>query len=474
MSRFNKAAQPAKPNTTNHEGVAAHSQTPELELISILLTSFAQDQFYRSAGQTFDRLRELLKRVDPAFAHKAAVYARRVIGMRSITHVLASELAPYISGKNATSFYAQIVDRPDDITEILSYHLGRGQKVTNGMRKGFSIALRAFSAYSLSKYKGSDKAVALVDAVNLCHPEPTEALTALMTGTLPPADTWETGLSAAGQTGESKGVVWARLLDSGKLGYLALLRNLRNILEQAPELTDKVCMKLMDGPAIQRARIFPFQFLTAAEAVPSDSRESRLVQLALTNAMEMSLYYVPKFEGRTLVVLDVSSSMRTCTSKFNKMTPARIGSIFAAMLCKVNMCDLMTFDKDARYINYNPANPVVTTAAGIIFNGGDTVFSSVYNRANKPYDRIIILSDMQDTSDSTMNAYRNYSRKWVDQPFVYNFDLQGYGNMTQPEKKMYCLAGFSEKVFDVMRLLETDKNALVNTIKAYEYERRDR
>jgi hypothetical protein len=37
-----------------------------------------------------------------------------------------------------------------------------------------------------------------------------------------------------------------------------------------------------------------------------------------------------------------------------------------------------------------------------------------------------------------------------------------------PEKNVYCLAGFSEKVFDIIKLLETDKDALINEIEKIE------
>ena len=84
MAFFNKKAKTAT-ETTNHAGGAAYKQTPELELVSILLTSFAQDQFYRSANQTFADLGKLVKQVEPDFAAKAAIYARNEFGMRSIT-----------------------------------------------------------------------------------------------------------------------------------------------------------------------------------------------------------------------------------------------------------------------------------------------------------------------------------------------------------------------------------------------------
>ena len=49
-------------------------------------------------------------------------------------------------------------------------------------------------------------------------------------------------------------------------------------------------------------------------------------------------------------------------------------------------------------------------------------------------------------------------------PAVYSFDLSGYGSMQFPEQNVYCLAGFSEKVFDIMKLMEQDKKALVSEI----------
>jgi hypothetical protein len=35
-----------------------------------------------------------------------------------------------------------------------------------------------------------------------------------------------------------------------------------------------------------------------------------------------------------------------------------------------------------------------------------------------------------------------------------------------PENNVFCLAGFSDKVFDVMKLMEIDKSALYNEIKS--------
>ena len=134
MSRFNTLTTGTK--TVNKEGGEAYIQSSELELVSVLLTSFANDTFYEKAEDKFDRLKDLVGQVDPLFAAKAAIYARKQFGMRSITHVLAGELAPYISGELwAKNFYTAVINRPDDMTEIISYLKAKGQKLPNALKK---------------------------------------------------------------------------------------------------------------------------------------------------------------------------------------------------------------------------------------------------------------------------------------------------------------------------------------------------
>ncbi len=141
MSLFN-FLKPKPSRTTNLAGGQAYVQTPQMQLVSILLTSFAQDQFYRTAKGTFDGIVQLLPQVDAQFAAKAAVYARHQYGMRSITHVLAAELAAHASGQAwSKAFYDRIVRRPDDMTEIAAYYFNKGGKtLPNAMKKGFASA----------------------------------------------------------------------------------------------------------------------------------------------------------------------------------------------------------------------------------------------------------------------------------------------------------------------------------------------
>ena len=59
-----------------------------------------------------------------------------------------------------------------------------------------------------------------------------------------------------------------------------------------------------------------------------------------------------------------------------------------------------------------------------------------------------------------------YKRKTGANPFLYSLDLAGYGTALFPEPMVFCLAGFSDKIFDMMKLLESDKDALIKAIEA--------
>lgn len=481
MARFNTISTGTK--TVNLAGGEAYGQTPELELISILLTSFANDQFYRSANDTFERLKQLVGLCNKEFVAKAVVYARTQFGMRSITHVVASELAKHIGGEKwAKNFYSAVVYRPDDMMEILSYHTANNGKIPNSIKKGFAKAFDKFSKYDLAKYRGENKGFKLVDVVNLVHPLPTEknkdAIDALVKGELKSFDTWESELTRAGQsaTGEDekaefKKEVWIRLVREKKIGYFALLRNLRNIIEQAPEVVNEALETLVNETMIKKSLVLPFRFLTAYEEIQklNAGKVIRDVLVALNKAVDIAVNNVPVFEGETLVVLDVSGSMREM-GKGTK-SPHIIGALFSAVLVKANNCDLMTFDNNARYVNVNPLDSTITISNAIPFTGGGTNFHSIFQRANKKYDRIIILSDTQGWigHESPSHSFSNYKSATGANPFVYSFDLNNYGSMQFPENKVFAIAGFSEKVFDIMRLMEADKKALINTIKKVEF-----
>lgn len=468
MSKFNETK---KNDVRNLAGGKAYKESDEMQLASLLLTSFGDDKYYQKEKDIYSQLEQLIEACDKEFVAKAIIYARKQFGMRTITHIASSMLAKHIGGMEwGSRFFDKVINRVDDMTEIAACHFSRKQKITNAMKKGFSSALGRFDDYQLAKYKGENKTVKLVDLVNLVHPKETErnngAIGRLINGELRSFDTWESELSAVGDDIEAKKAVWHRLLDENKLGYFALLRNLRNIIQLNDEtLKNKALNALLNESAIKKSLVLPFRFSTAYDEMSKlDSDAMRTV----SKACEIACSNVPKLAGKTLIALDVSGSMSSCRV-------ADIASLFTAVLLKSNNCDLITFADDAIYRIVNPDDSVMTIRNAIRYTWGGTNFESVFRVAKKKYDRVILLSDMQAWiqeswyAKSPKAAYERYKREFnVPNCKFYSFDLAGYGTMQMPQQDVYCLAGFSDKIFDIMKLVESDKNALVNTIKAVE------
>lgn len=490
MSRFGTK----KINTTktvNLAGGEAYKQTPELELAGILLTSFTQDKFYRTSADEIKRLRELLKVVNPEIACKAAVYTRQVAGMRSISHVLAAEVAPYIRGQQyARSFYNAVIRRPDDMLEILAYGKANGwsykdKRMPMAMKRGFADALGKFDTYQIAKWRKQSNEINLLNVLHLVHAKPNNTLNDLYKNRLKIKNTRESVLSETGKIegkqnmtsvqiaqvkAENLEAGWRELLSTKKIGYKALVGSLVKIINEAPEMVGTACEMIQDYNLIRRSLVMPSEIIVAYEQVGKDSRTSRnsmqgrMILLALENALNYSVENSPIFRGRTLVVLDESGSM---TGK-----PAVIGSLFAAVLCKANNCDLMTFGSTARYRQYNPSDSVMTIARGLSFASGGTNFRSIFQTASKPYDRVIILSDMQGWIgyNAPTDSFKAYSTKFAVDPYIYSWDLQGYGTSQFPSSKIFTLAGFNNNVFDIMKNLEESDQALLDKIKAVKFE----
>ncbi len=480
MARFAQKATTVAilPTTINAAGGEAFKQTPKLEFASALLTCLTTDTYYKTAGDQVERIAGLTRSTeDPIFAAKAAIFTRKRNGLRSVSHIVAGELSQRldIKGKEWTkNFYRQVVNRPDDITETLSYLKAAGngklRGLSNALKKGFGAALASFDEYQLGKYLGSGKEVNLYDAVNLLHPKETPALKKLMTGTLKAPDTWEVKMTQAGQKSTSdedkaakKGQVWKDLLTQNKLGYLACLRNLRNISAQAPEVLPLALNFITDPRQVDKSMVLPFQILTAAENVDGN----RDIKLALDKAMELSLINVPKFEGKTLLAVDVSGSMSG--------RPVQIAALMASVLFKTNDSDILLFDTEVRHLNLHPGDSLASLTHTIQTNatGGGTDFNAIFTGATQGYDRIIILSDMQAWvkgswgwgSNVPTEAFKAYKKKYQTNPRIFSFDLTGEGSMQFPEDRVYALAGFSDAVLKVMQNLEQDPQALVHEIE---------
>jgi hypothetical protein len=487
MAKFNTKSSGSK--TINRAGGVAYSQTAELELVSLLLTSFVNDKYYESASGQLKRLEGLAGKIkDKKFLGQAAIYARTQFGMRSITHALIGELVNKVKGQPWTkSAVEKTIHRVDDALEMVAYYGNNyGKPIPNALKKGIRNAIPKFDAYQLAKYKGSGKDVKLVDLFNLVHPKPTGELAdiyaKLMAGELVSKGTWEAEISKAGQVkaetkeerevivAEKKKEAWKGLVKERKIGYFALLRNLRNILNDAPELIDDATAMLTDEKLIKKSLVLPFRYLTAIDEIEKISgKDSRKIITALNKAVDISTANVPEFDGETLVVLDKSGSMGG--------KPLEIGSLMAGILAKASNADVMLFHDRAWYKSVNPADSTLTITKQLRDDNdwGGTDFNVIFKKINRKYDRIVILSDMQGWMGDSWGyggaptkSFAKYKKDYGANPHLFAFDLQGYGDMMFPEEQVYEIAGFSDKVFDLMKLLEQDRKAMVNEIKKVE------
>lgn len=546
-----------KTKTVNLAGGEAYKQTPKTELVSLLLTNMVKDQFYRPTEDTLARMRELIGGIkDKKFIAKALIYARRECGMRSITHVGAAELAQYASGQEwGASFYDRVINRVDDMSEIVAYWLNtlKGKStLTSAMKNGMSKAFARFNAYQLAKYRGEGKDPSLVDVVNMVHPVATNseqnmvevdrkeyievlktkksvdaksklrrvskltgktikihALEALMIGMLHSTDTWEAKLTQAGQKADTeeqkeefKADAWKELISERKLGYMALMRNLRNIKEQAPEMLNEALEMLVDKKLIKKSLVLPYRFATAYDQFDASDALDRKILSAISKALDISCENVVEFAaGKTCVMIDVSGSMSSMPyrvdGRLENGTPGKQAALFGSILAKANNADIIVFDGSARMLSYDLDMPVLKLSAHIqtYIRGGSTSFHAPFTliTGNKrKYDRIIILSDMQgwmlgvdgysgcgsweDSGRQLSRSITNLPKLTLEtyktvtdsDPYVYSFDLSGYGSLQFPESKVFCVSGISEQIFSVMQKLEKDPNAMLTEIERVE------
>lgn len=478
VSKFNE---PVTNTTTNLAGGSAYKESPELELVSALLTSFLEDKFYEKGKDRQKRIIECLDKVTSKFAAQATLYARNEYGMRSVSHVAAAELADKVKGEAwAQRFYDKVIHRPDDITEIMAYYKQRtSKKESHAMRKGFAHALQRFDDYQLAKYRGEGKRFSMLDAVFLTHPKPTGSIEKLVNDKLRNEHTFEAKISEAGQKSSktTKQEAWSDIVKSGRLGYFALLKNLRNIVQEAPEVIDEACSQLTNAKKIRNSLVLPFRLLTAADEVSKlQGPEAKKALIALNQAMDISVENIPRFDGETLVAVDKSGSMQSTTIVH--------ASLFAAMVVKSNGADVILWDDHAQHLTLNPMDSTLTLATQIqqtaVQRMGGTDIAAPFLAAKRKYNRILLLTDNQSWMQSHTGYYwgaptmtgpqalAQYKKTTGADPFVYNWDLQGYGTLQFPERNTATLAGWSDKVFDIMKMVETDKRALIKQIASIE------
>ena len=509
-----------KPDTKNRQGHAAYSLDKWLRLLTMLNTLKLENQFYRSENETMKELKSLVDgcaKEDSYLVAQCIVYSRCVgEGMRSVNHLAASYLAPHCAGQDwAKRFYGLwnkktksggTVFRPDDMSEILACFSAMNKtSVTNSMKKGFRSALESMDTYSLLKYKSS-----LIDVINLVHPSPKNAkaivevngervsvIDAIMKGLSVSADTWEVAQSDAGQEvakavkegkidkdeaekvlKEAKAENWDALLTEGKLGIMAALRNIRNILKTDAKATtvNALCQLLEDPEAIRKGKIMPYQMDLAHEVTISEfsSADSRKIAQSLLKGFEAAVPNLAEMlPGKTLVMVDFSGSMSSQMTdgsrggKRYKSTCMSKAALIAATIAKGTNADVIRFGSSAEYVNWNANSDVFSIAQNMKRNMGGTSLASAWKTAQnsgRKYDRVFILSDNECNSGSSYNSYMSYVKS-VGSPYVYSVDLAAYGTTQLAGEKVRYYYGYGYSMFDDVAKSEFNPNYHLEKVK---------
>jgi hypothetical protein len=267
------------------------------------------------------------------------------------------------------------------------------------------------------------------------------------------------------------------LIESKKIGYLALLRNLSNIVKlNDVKLINQACELLVVPEFIKKSLVFPHQIDLALEFLLTEYSNSQLSELivALNTAYELSIPNLEGFfEGTTAVVLDTSGSMTSCVTLTNnsrsKDSAINKGALISATLVKFTNADMYQFATLTKSIKVNPLDSINTIKNRIKSEqgnaGGSTEFSTIFPELKKRYDRVFIISDLQG-KDTVMSYFKEYEKKF-GQSYVYAINLCGYPtemfNSNHP--RVFGIDGYTANIYELSKKVEFDAKVALNEIK---------
>jgi TROVE domain-containing protein len=408
---------------------------------------------------------------------------------------------------------AAVLQRADEPGELLAYwHATFGRQVPMPVKNGIADAVRKlYSEFSLLKYDTASHGFRFGDVIDLVHPRPVapwqgdlfryaldrrhgrdSEVSGLLTmvrrqaewrananasplpveGLLDPEHirgaglTWEDALSLVGSKVD-KARLWAALIPS--MGYMALLRNLRNFDEAGvpDEVARQVAARLADPDQVAKSRQLPMRFLAAYRAAPS-LRWSH----ALDVALNASLAHVPALAGRTLILVDTSTSMDAPFSKDGTVKRWDAAVAFgAALAARCASADLVSFSSTARtwgdvHAAHTKVFPPIKGESLLrsierwnrrgFFLGGGTATAAALRQHYANHDRVVILTDEQAASD----GHEVTDSAPTTTP-IYTWNLAGYekGHAPSGSGNRHTFGGLTDAAFQMISLIEAGRSA---------------
>ncbi len=375
------------PPTFNYEGTRVMTLNPYQELRrSVMASLLWEDSFYESGSAHASRVKELIPQVNPQKVMELANEARNAMYLRHIPLFLMRELARTKgNGALVEQGLDWVIQRPDELGEYLAIYWkdDKDASLSAGSKRGLARAFAKFNEYSLAKFN-KDSEYKLRDVLRIVHPKPSSPEQAalwkrVISNELATPDTWEVQLSG----GANKRETFERLIEEGKLGGMAMLKNLRNMAESG--VRDSLVKDRLENGNFDK--VLPFRFITAARYAP---RWEPSIEVAMLKCLDGQ----PKLAGRTALIIDTSPSMWmakvSAKSEMDRFDAAAALAILLREICED--VHVWAFNNKAYEIparrGFALRDALSATKAG--YSCGGLAVEAANQRG---YDRIIVLTD---------------------------------------------------------------------------------
>lgn len=354
-----------------------------------------------------------------------------------------------------------VMSRADEPASQLTYYLYKNKSknnLPNILKRTWKAKLESLSKYQVAKYKNTG--LGMIDVVRISHANSAVLDELMKNGTVAVEEsdkTWENLRS------EKKS--WTEILDTIKMGHMALLRNLRNIFTEIND-ADKANKILDDLKAgVLGGKQFPFRYYTAYKMIEHASiNHKALVLDALEECMDISLDNMPKLKGKTMVLTDNSgSAWGTIPSEYGSVTVAEIDNVSAVITAMLSDEGYVgVFGDELKIIPIKKRDGILTQVKKVSSVGrgiggstenGIWLFFNQVLKTNEKYDNIFIYSDQQAGHGGLYGIhasdYKNFScnngryidvnalvkayRKVSPKVNVFSVQTAGYANVLLPE-----------------------------------------
>ncbi len=383
--------------------LAAKQSNTALLRRAVLANLLWEDVAYMDGIKVAKEIQRLIPLCPAIDVYNIALEARTMQKLRHTPLFLAVEMCKYPEHKMfVQDLLPQIITRADMLTDFLAIYWKDGKKpIANQAKKGLAKAFHNFNEYKFAKYD-RDAAIKLRDAMFLCRPKPEnqyeqDLFKKIADRTLATPETWEVLLS----TGKDKKESWTKLITEGKIGGLAMLRNIANM--RRANVDKKVINEGLEK--LKSSMLMPLDFLKAFRMNPEFGRQ-------IEDAMINSYSNLPKLKGKTLFIVDVSGSMGARMSE--KSDFSRYDAACAMAMLAANQCEdyeiVCTAGNDYTHTGAHEHIPYPQKGFGIFEQICETNknigHGGIFTRQclewcndkfkGQKFDRIIVFSDSQD------------------------------------------------------------------------------